>query len=144
MNENMTQQQTHVSTHSVPLTATVSGNTVTISGNGSANLAKNSGAHRFNFSLTSPAGLTVQFDSLDTQDDCSTCPPASGENSKQIVGVQIGSNTASFTDSNNNKDGPMDVSYQWNFTCDDPTLQVEPFDPIIKNGGTTVITGPND
>lgn len=137
----LTQQQIHVSKHSVPLTATVAGNTVRISGSGGASLPKNSGAHRFNFTLASPPGLTVEFESLDTQDDCSTCPPASGENSKQIVGVQIGSDTASFTDNNNNKD-PMDVSYQWNFSCNDPKLTVEPFDPIIKNGGTTII-GPN-
>ncbi len=61
-----------------------------ISGNGGASLPKNSGAHHFDFTLASPAGLTVEFKSLDAQDDCSTCPPASGENSKQIVAVKIG------------------------------------------------------
>ena len=44
--------------------------------------------------------------------------------------------TASFTNNNNNKD-PMDVAYQWKFTCSDPELEVQPFDPIINNGGTT-------
>lgn len=141
MTQNLTQQQTLVTSRSVPLTATVVGNKVRISGDGGADLSKDSGAHRFNFTLESPPGLTVEFDTLDTQDNCSTCPPASGENSKQIVAVKIGSDTASFTDNNDNK-VPMDVSYQWNFTCDDPQMKVEPFDPIIKNGGTT-ITGQN-
>ena len=144
MTEGLTQNQVHKTAHTVPLTATVSGQTVTISGNGGASLAKNSGAHRFDFTIASPPGLTVKFDSLDSQDNCSTCPPASGENSQQIVGVQIGRNgdTASFTDNNSNKN-PMDVSYQWNFTCSDPSMTVEPFDPIITNGGTTFTT-PNN
>ena len=139
--DDIDQELTHMTGHSVPLSATLAGNKVTISGSGGASLPKNSGAHRFKFTLASPPGLTVEFESLDTQDDCSTCPPASGENSKQIVGVQIGSDTASFTDNNNNK-APMDVSYQWNFSCNDPKLTVEPFDPIIKNGGTT-LTSPD-
>jgi hypothetical protein len=127
-----------ITKHSVPLTATVAGNKVKISGNGGATLAKDSGAHRFEFTIASPPGLTVQFQSLDTEDDCSTCPPAAGENSRQIVGAQIGPNgdAAAFTDNNSNRD-PMDVSYQWNFSCSNPSLQVESFDPIIKNGGTT-------
>ena len=90
MNQDLMQQQTHVTSHSVPLVATLVGKTIKISGNGGASLPKNSGAHHFDFTLASPAGLTVEFKSLDTQDDCSTCPPASGENSKQIVGVKIG------------------------------------------------------
>lgn len=125
--------------HDIPLTATVSGSTITINGNGGADLGKNTGAHRFSFTLTPPRDVDVQFASLDTQDNCSTCPPASGENSQQIVGAQIGpdGHSASFTDNNNNRNGPMDVAYQWNFTCSNPNLRVEPFDPIIRNGGTT-------
>jgi hypothetical protein len=136
---NVVQDQVNVTDRTVPLTARVVGKKIQIDGNGSANLEKDSGAHRFNFTLAGPAGVTVQFASIDTQDDCSTCPPAAGKNSQQIVGVNIGKDgdTAAFTDNNNNKGGPMDVSYQWNFTCSDPTMQVEPFDPIIKNGGTT-------
>ena len=123
--------------HDIPLTATLAGSKVRISGNGARNLPRGSGAHRFNFTLADPTGLNVQFSHLDTEDNRSTCPPAAGENSLQIVGVTIGPRpgTASFTDNNNNQ-GPMDVSYQWNFTCDDPTKQVEPFDPTIKNGGS--------
>jgi hypothetical protein len=138
--DDIAQDQTFETGHTVPLTATVAGNKIKISGNGGADLKQNSGAHRFDFTLASPPGVAVQFASLDTEDNCSTCPPASGENSKQIVGVQIGSNTASFTDNNNNKVA-MDVSYQWNFTCNDSRYQVEPFDPIIKNGGTTTPPG---
>lgn len=139
MEQDLVQNHSQLTSRAVALTASISGNKITISGNGGADLPKNSGAHRFDFTLASPPGVTVEFASLDTQDNCSTCPPASGENSTQIVGVQIGKggNSASFTDNNNNKGGPMDVSYQWNFTCDDPSIQVEAFDPIIKNGGTT-------
>ena len=137
MQQETLQREINVSQHSVPLTATRVGNRVKISGDGGADLPKDSGAHRFNFTVSSPAGLTVQFQSLDTEDNCSTCPPSSGENSKQIVGVQINGNAAAFTDNNNNKDGPMDVSYQWNFSCSDPSVEVESFDPIIRNGGTT-------
>jgi hypothetical protein len=137
MNQDLMQQQTRVTPHSVPLVATLVGKTIKVSGNGAANLPANSGSHRFNFTLTSPPGVAVQFQSLDSEDNCSTCPPASGENSTQIVAVNIGSDTAAFTDNNNNQGGPMDVSYQWNFSCDDRALTVEPFDPIITNGGTT-------
>lgn len=136
MPQESNQAQINVTPHSVPLTATRTGNRVTVTGNGGANLPQDSGAHRFNFTVSSPPGLTIEFDSLDTQDNCSTCPPASGENSTQIVGVQINGSSASFTDNNNNKN-EMDVSYQWNFTCSDPKVGVDPFDPIIKNGGTT-------
>ena len=124
--------------HDIPLRATLRGSRVRIDGNGAASLPTNSGAHRFDFTLDDQTGLNVQFASLDTQDNLSTCPPAPGQNSRQIVGVTVGPGpgTASFTDNNNNR-GPMDVSYQWNFTCNDPTKQVEPFDPAIRNGGTT-------
>lgn len=119
----------------IQLTANRTGNRVTISGNGAANLPKASGAHVFQFDLVDPTGLNVAFSSLDAQDNISTCPPASGQNSNQIVGVAIGPQRASFTDNNSNRD-PMDISYQWNFTCNDSAVQVEPFDPIIRNGGT--------
>jgi hypothetical protein len=136
--QNVLQKNTNVTPHTIQLTATIDGNTIVVSGNGGASLPVNSGAHRFDFSLTSPPGVTVKFESLDTQDNCSTCPPAPGENSKQIVAVQIGpkGDTAAFTDNNSNQSA-MDVSYQWNFSCSDPSLQVSPYDPIIKNGGTT-------
>lgn len=133
----MPQDRTKVTPRAVQLTARVVENTVVVSGEGGADLPQNSGAHRFDFTLTGPPGLTVQFKSLDSQDDCSTCPPAAGDNSSQIVGVRIDGDRASFTDNNNNRDGPIDVAYQWNFSCSDPSLRVEPFDPIIKNGGTT-------
>jgi hypothetical protein len=93
----------------------------------------------FNFTLTDNTNLNVKFLSLDTEDDWSQCPPPGGENSKQIVGIHIHNDktpkTAKFTDNNGNK-GAMDVCYQWNFTCDDPSKLPITFDPIIKNGGT--------
>lgn len=125
--------------HDIPLTATLNGSKVTISGNGGANLPRGSGAHRFNFTLDDQTQLNVRFSSLDAEDNSSKCPPAPGENSQQIVGVVIGSNgaRASFTDNNNNNgsNGPMDVSYQWNFTCDDSSKHPISYDPIIINGG---------
>ena len=126
----------------VALTATRSGNTINISGNGGATLGADKGAFHFNFTLTDNTGQNVQFSSLDAADNCSTCPPPDGENSQQITGVTIKPNAsppeASFTDNNSNNaaNGPMDVSYQWNFTCN-PPCTVTPFDPIITNGGKT-------
>lgn len=122
--------------HDIQLTATRTGNRVTISGNGGADLPKFSGAHRFNFTLidaTNPK-LDVAFSTLDAADNISTCPPPPGENSDQIVAVRIAPQDASFTDRNDNS-GSMNVSYQWNFTCKDPNVRVIPFDPIIRNGG---------
>ena len=126
------------------LTANRSGNTVTVTGPSSFNLPVDTGATRFNFTLTdNTGGLDVKFQSLDREDNCSTCPPASGDNSRQIGGVAMNNNQtpkkAAFTDNNNNnaKDGPLDVCFQWNFTCNDPNVTVEPYDPIITNGGET-------
>lgn len=126
----------------VPLTATRNGNTISITGNGGANLAVNSGAHRFVFTLTDNSGANVQFASVDTCDNTTSCPPPSGENSQQIVAVVMQNTSspkyAAFTDNNSNlaNNGPMSVSYQWNFTCDSPCT-VGSFDPIIENGGRT-------
>jgi hypothetical protein len=126
----------------VALVATRDGNVITISGDGAANLPANSGAYHFKFTLTDNTGQNVQFSRLDAADDCSTCPPPSGENSQQITGMTIKPNAsppeASFTDNNSNNaaNGPMNVSYQWNFTCNTPCT-VTPYDPIITNGGKT-------
>jgi hypothetical protein len=119
----------------IQLTARQTGNRVAIIGNGARDLPPGSGAHVFQFDLVDPTGLNVAFSSLDTQDNISTCPPASGQNSNQIVGVAIRPQQASFTDNNSNRN-PMDISYQWNFTCNNSAVQVDPFDPIIRNGGT--------
>lgn len=127
----------------VALTATRTGNRVRIAGPRSFNCPVDSRANRFNFTLADNTNLDVSFRSLDREDDCSTCPPASGNNSRQIVGVAMNNNQtpkkASFTDNNNNKasDGPLDVSFQWNFTCNDSSVRVESYDPIITNGGET-------
>lgn len=126
--------------HDVQLTATRNGNRITVAGAGGANLPRGSGAHLFNFTLVDNSGLNVRFGTLDTEDNSQACPPAAGENSQQIVGVVTNNNgqpprTARFTDNNNNSGGAMNVCYQWNFTCDDPNVAVEPFDPIIINGG---------
>ena len=120
----------------IQLTANRTGNRVNIVGDGDRSLAPGSGAEVFDFALADPTGLNVSFSSLDTQDN-GRCPPVAGLNSGQIVGVAIRPQNASFTDRNSNRD-PMDVSYQWNFTCNDPAVRVAPFDPIIKNGGTGV------
>jgi hypothetical protein len=126
----------NVTDHSIQLTASIQqGNAVisVTSGDASPSLPARSGQHRFNFSLTDNTGLGVTFSSLDAQDNCSTCPPATGENSQQIVGVTMNGTSAAFTD--NNRGPEQDVSYQWNFTCNDPSWLPIRFDPIIRNGG---------
>jgi hypothetical protein len=133
--------------HSITLTTTVSGTTISISapaGNGGTSLPVDQAATRFNFTLQDSSGQNVQFSSLDTADGITTCPPTgSGNKSGQIVGITMNNNnnnhqpnTAGFTDNNNNPatNGPLDVSYQWNFTCNSG-YTVQPFDPIISNGG---------
>ena len=124
--------------HDITLTATRTGNKVRISGIGDADLPKGTGAHRFNFTLTGAKELELNFSSLVVEDGGSTCPPKPepGEKSKQIVTMKIGPQprTAWFIDNNDNS-GQMDISYQWNFTCTDTAVQVDPFDPIIRNGG---------
>jgi len=124
--------------HTVALSTSVSGNTITIEGAGSFSIPLGQAATHCNFTLTDTSGANVQFDSLDTADGITTCPPTgSGNNSSQIVGITPNNHaspkTAQFTDNNSNQ-GPLNVSYQWNFTCDAP-YTVEPFDPIISNGG---------
>ena len=108
-----------------------------VSGDPAPRLARDSGAHRLKFELTDNTGLGVRFDSLDREDCSSTCPPAKGDNSDQIVGVTMNGTNAGFTDNNSNKNADMPVTYQWNFTCNDPQVKVEPFDPTIVNGGKT-------
>jgi hypothetical protein len=130
----------------IALTATVNGSKVNISGPSGPFIAgKDTGAWQFDFTLyDNTGGLDVQFDSLDCADNLATCPPTgSGDNSSQIGGVTKNNSatpkTAGFTDNNSNKakDGPMNVSFQWNFTCNDPSKTVGAYDPLISNGGRT-------
>jgi hypothetical protein len=124
--------------HEVTLSTTVNGTVISISGNGGFSLPTGQAATHCKFALNDTSGANVQFSSLDTQDGIATCPPTgSGNQSGQIHGVTMNNNasprTAQFTDSNNNQ-GQLNVSYQWNFTCNAP-YTVQPFDPIISNGG---------
>jgi hypothetical protein len=142
----MNQKATTTNEHDIGLSADRSGDIVIISlisGDPGPSLGHGSGAHRFRFTLQDSTGINVQFASLDTQDNWSSCPPPGGDNSGQISGVQMHNNpplprNAAFTDNNSNpsSSGPMDVCYQWNFTCDDQNVTVRPYDPIIRNGGT--------
>jgi len=125
-----------VTDHSVQLTATLSGNKVSITGSGGATLQPKSGEHKFNFTLVDQTNLNLTFSSLDAADNCTDCPPPSGQNSQQIHAVHMNGTTASFTDSNSG--GAMPVSYQWNFTCNDPSKLPISYDPIINNGGSNV------
>lgn len=130
----------------VTLTTSVNGTTISITGDGDYTCKQNQAATHFNFTLQDTSGGNVKFASLDTCDNIDTCPPTgSGNQSSQITGISMHNNsnnnqpnTAAFTDKNNNPavNGEMNVSYQWNFTCD-PPFTVLPFDPIIKNGGNT-------
>ena len=65
--------------------------------------------------------LTAQFD------------PAKPNTQIHSMRIGPGQSRAEFWDRNDNE-GEMDVSYQWEFTCPDGTT-VQPFDPIIANGG---------
>ena len=126
----------------IALGTSVSGNTITITGSRSpVPIPADQAATRFNFTLTDSSGANVQFSSLDTKDGVSTCPPTgSGNQSTQIHGITMNNNvspkTAGFTDANSNlkSNGVLNVSYQWNFTCNSP-YTVQPFDPVIQNGG---------
>lgn len=124
--------------HDIALTTTVNGNTISVNGPGSFSVPQGQAATHCKFTLTDTSGANVQFSSLDTADNITVCPPAgNGNGSGQIVGVTMNNNghqnTGQFTDNNSNQ-GQMTVSYQWNFTCDAP-YTVEPFDPVITNGG---------
>jgi hypothetical protein len=57
-------------------------------------------------------------------------------NSQQIHGVNINGTSAAFTDSNSGQ--AMPISYQWNFTCNNPSYLPITYDPIINNGGSGV------
>jgi hypothetical protein len=133
----MKQQAAGVPTpHSIQLTATLSGNKVSVSGPGGTSLPRKSGQHRFSFTLDDQTGLNVKFLSLYAADDCTTCPPPPGENSQQIHAVNINGTSAAFTD--DNRGPPTSVSYQWNFTCDDQSKLPITYDPIINNGGSNI------
>ena len=128
----------------VPLTATLSGKNIKISGPTSFPLLNvNSGAWHFGFTLDDQTNKGVRFTTLDAIDGAKVCPASgTGNQSKLIVGDQVEPNDptqARFTDNNNNdaKLGVVDVSFQWNFTCDDQSIKVEPYDPVVPNGGKT-------
>jgi hypothetical protein len=126
----------------VPLTATANGKRITISGPpGPFPLAADSGESQFNFTLTDSTGKNVRFTTLDAADSCSTCPPnATGNQSRQIVADHVDPTDptqASFIDNNNNsaKNGPLDIAFQWHFACNDSSMTLGTYDPIISNGG---------
>jgi len=100
-------------------------------------LPPRSGEHEFRFKLDDNTGKSVRFAALTSADNCSTCPPVTTGPNTQIHDIQIhntpGQPRAEFKDRNDNP-RPMDVSYQWEFDCD-TGFTVEPFDPIISNGG---------
>jgi hypothetical protein len=129
-------------TRTVQLTAALVGGRVQITGAGGADLPKGSLNHRFEFVLDDQTGLNVRFKQvddgmLDVKDNSQACPPPAGMNTNQIVGVARMSDVrAGFTDKNDNKNGPMPVSYQLNFECDDASKNPISYDPIIINGGT--------
>lgn len=142
--QDTTMEHDQVTDHQIPLTARNVGNTVEVTGDGGAKLARDSRSHRFIFELSDKTDpkLNVRFkprDSMiDAADDVSSCPPPSGMNSDQLVGIaRMGDTKAGFTDKNDNRKADMPVSYQLHFECDDPDMTVEPFDPIIINGGAS-------
>jgi hypothetical protein len=126
----------------IQLTATLgSDDRIRVSGNGGRRLRRGSGAHVFTFTLRDDTKLGVEFLTpeeglLVAEDNTESCPPTTN-NSKQIVEVRRPSaRTASFRDKNDNDQPDMPISYALHFRCTgDPTKTVEPFDPIIINGG---------
>ena len=125
----------------IELTATLKGSVITVTGSGDVDIPEGQAATRFNFTLNDTTKKEVEFTTLDAEDNSTACPPPTGQNSSQIEGVQTHNNQtprrAAFTDKNNNdpKQGDLKISYAWNFRCNDPAITVEPFDPIITNGG---------
>jgi hypothetical protein len=127
----------------IALGTSVNGNVITITGSGDATVPVGQAATIFKFTLNDTSGANVQFSSLDTKDGTTACPPlGSGNQSTQISGITMHNNQsprwAQFTDanSNNSANGTLNVSYQWEFTCDSG-YTVLPFDPVISNGGRT-------
>jgi hypothetical protein len=123
--------------HEITLTTSVNGNVISITGSGNFSVPSGQAATHCKFTLNDTSNANVKFASLDAADGTTVCPPPSGNNSSQIVGVTMNNNaspkTAQFTDNNSNQ-GTLSISYQWNFTCDAP-YTVNPFDPVITNGG---------
>ena len=77
--------------HDIQITANLQGQRVVLSvtaGDPAPKLDRDSGRHRFTFGLIDNTKLGVAFDSLDTQDNCSTCPPNTGENSNHDFQLQ--------------------------------------------------------
>jgi len=127
----------------IALGTSVNGTVISITGNGDASIPTGQAATIFKFTLTDTSGANVQFSSLDAEDGTTACPPVgSGNRSGQIVGITMHNNQtpkkAQFTDNNNNNpaNGALNVSYQWEFTCN-TGFTVQPFDPVISNGGRT-------
>jgi hypothetical protein len=130
--------------HEIRLTAKNDGDAVVIVGDGGMHLARDSGAHRFEFRLadeTDPK-VNVRFKRinqgmLDVKDDVQVCPPPAGKDTRQIIAETRSPDGlgAGFVDKNDNRNRDMPISYQFNFDCDDPTKLPICFDPIIINGG---------
>ena len=128
----------------VALTAKLNGKNIDISGPTSfPMLGVDTGAWHIDFTLDDQTGKGVVFTTLDAMDGSKACPASgTGNQSKLIVGEHVepqDPKQAHFTDNNNNKakDGVVDVSFQWNFTCDDSNITVQPYDPVVPNGGKT-------
>jgi len=127
----------------VALTATLNGKKIDISGPTSFPLlGVDTGAWHFDFTLDDQTGKQVRFTTLDAQDGCTKCPSTKGNSSKLISGERVEPGDppmAHFIDNNNNdsKLGVVNVGFQWNFACNDPTITVEPYDPVVPNGGKT-------
>ena len=122
--------------HRIRLTAEIdAANVITLTPK--IRLRRKSGGHHFKFVLDDRSGKNVQFAALTHEDNCSTFSPAPKNPGSQIYDEDTHNNDsprwAEFKNKNNNT-RPMNVSYQWEFTCDSGAT-VLPYDPIISNGG---------
>ena len=114
------------------LTASLVDGKVKITGNKDrVRLPSNSGSHRFKFKLHDDTTLNVRFRALGTALG-EVCPSGPGDNTGQIIDVEIDGTKAEFTDSNSGN--AITFGYTWFFACDDASQQPT-FDPIVDNGG---------
>lgn len=114
------------------LTASLENGKVKITGNKTrVKLPRNSGSHTFKFNLHDDTDLNVRFSALGTGLG-EVCPSGPGDNTGQIIDVEIDGRKAEFTDSNTGD--PITFGYTWFFACDDAS-QKPTFDPIVDNGG---------
>ena len=107
------------------LTAELVGGAVEIRGNKArVRLPNKSGPHTFKFQLTDRTNppLHVVFSGFGAELG-ETCPSAAGDNTGQIIDLEIEDRKAEFTDENTGD--ACTFGYAWFFSCDDKTSNAD-------------------